>query len=109
MLLIGAQWPSISLAKENSQSDCQKQVAACDEALTSCDAAIDAAQDVIDARNKEIQLCRLALTQSVEMSQGLNSELVETRSKLESPFRNPFIMTTVGVVLGILVTGFALK
>jgi hypothetical protein len=39
----------------------------------------------------------------------LTDEVRARDEKLKSPFRNPFIMGTVGVVIGILVTGIALR
>jgi hypothetical protein len=63
----------------------------------------------VNEKNKEIALCRLALTQSVDRGTAISIELDEAQSKLQSPFRNPFIMTTVGVILGLVVGGIALK
>jgi len=74
----------------------------CDKVLGACDAALK-------ARKEEVRLCDLALQQSKGNSTALNQRVDELNGKLESPIRNPFIMTTVGVVIGIIVGGIALR
>lgn len=74
----------------------------CEQVIQACDAALD-------AKNREIGLKDLAIQQRQDQIVELNSELQDANSKLQSPVRNPFIMTTVGVLIGILVTGIALK
>ncbi len=70
---------------------------------------MNACRSAVRERNEETKLCRLGLTQVSEENVALRNELGKANSKLESPLRNPFIMTTVGVLIGIAVTGFALK
>jgi hypothetical protein len=75
--------------------------------LEKCDKAVESCKSALDARKEEIKLCRLGLMQSLERNSDLESQVSDQNQKLQSPFRNPFIMTTVGVVLGILVIGIA--
>lgn len=74
----------------------------CDTVLDKCDAALQ-------ARKEEVRLCDLALKQAKGNTVELNKLVDEQNKKLESPTRNPFIMTTVGVVLGLIVGGIALR
>jgi len=74
----------------------------CGEVIKTCDAALV-------AKNREIQLCRLGLVQSVDRIAGLEVELEKRNSQLQSPLRNPFVMGMVGVLVGIVVTGYALR
>lgn len=90
------------LATTTARADCPNTLEKCDQAVSACKVALD-------ARNEEIQLCRLGLVQSIDQSAGLYEELEKSKAQLQSPLRNPFIMTTVGIVLGIIVIGIAKK
>ncbi len=63
----------------------------------------------LQRRKREVTLCNLGLTQSIEQQGRLTYEVREAQDKLQSPFRNPFVMTTVGVVLGLVVGGIFLR
>jgi len=45
----------------------------------------------------------------VDRIAGLEVELEKRNSQLQSPLRNPFVMGMVGVLVGIVVTGYALR
>ena len=74
----------------------------CEEVLSKCDA-------VLAAKNKQIEKLELGLAAQTGRVADLSNQLEDKNSQLQSPFRNPFVMTAVGVVIGILVTGYALK
>lgn len=75
---------------------------ACDDIVRTCDAALE-------ARKKEVSLCRLALRQSMDRSAMLELEVENQNKKLGSFTRNPFIMATIGIVTGFVVTGLVLR
>lgn len=77
-------------------------VVTCEEVIQKCDAALE-------AKNKQIKKLELGLATQTERVADLSSQLEDKNSQLQSPFRNPFIMGTVGVLIGIVVTGYALK
>lgn len=81
----------------------------CDLLLTECMGLLNEAEQVIEAKDRVIGLKDLAIRQSAEYSADLYWKLDEAEKKLQSPTRNPFIMATVGLVLGIIVTGIALR
>lgn len=89
--------PSTSFAQ-----DCQKT-------LNSCERAVGLCKETLDLKNEEIKLCRLGLQQAINNGVDLKFDLDAANAQLNSPFRNPFIMATVGVVIGIVVTGLATK
>lgn len=74
----------------------------CNDVIKSCDSALA-------AKNNEIKVCRLGLTQTLDENVALNEQLKSANNKLASPLRNPFFLTTVGVVIGIVVVGFVKK
>jgi len=81
-----------------------------------CQARLEQCAGLIDKCAQAIQIYDMALGEMEgyaklceERNQGLNAELFNTQKKLESPLRNPFIMGTVGIVIGILVMGIAQK
>ena len=65
----------------------------CNDVIRSCDAAIS-------AKNIEIHKLGVALRESRDQSGTLTTELNEANAKLESPFRNPFIVIPMAVVIG---------
>ena len=67
------------------------------ECIQKCDAAL-AAKDV------HIEKLNLGLTESRHLNEIQSTEIKSLNGSLSSPIRNPFIMITVGVVVGILVT-----
>lgn len=73
-----------------------------EECITLCDEALESQQQVIDQLDLGLVECK------DEHSNRIN-EVTDLQDKLDSPFRNPFIMGTIGVVLGIVVTGLATK
>lgn len=91
-----------ALSTTTGRADCQTNLKKCDEAVESCKAALE-------ARKEEIKLCRLGLSQSLDRNDQLARELDDKNSQLQKFYRNPFIMTTLGVVIGIVVTGLATK
>lgn len=84
-----------SILSQSAKADCQDLINKCDAAL--------------EARKTELQLSNLALMQSMERSAMLEVELEHKEAKLRSFTRNPFIMSALGLVVGIVVTGYALK
>ena len=79
------------------------------EERVTCLDVIKACDIALEKKEKEIELKDLALKQSQDHLSRTLGDLENAREQLGSPFRNPFIMVTVGVVLGIVVTGVALK
>lgn len=102
LLILSLAWPSTSSAQENPLIECQSL-------LLECSALLDESKKVIEAKDKTIELKDLALTKTNQQVADLYWQVEESNKKLSSPFRNPFIMTTVGVVIGIIVTGYALR
>lgn len=94
--------PSISLAQGSSPTEC-------DSLLNQCAVGYDHCTDALKARSAEAATCELGLKQTTDQLATLNSQIQTKDKQLESTFRNPFVMTTLGVVLGILVTGYALR
>jgi hypothetical protein len=92
----------VSFSLSSARADCPKTLDLCTRTVTAC-------REALDARNEELKLCHLGLTQVRDQNVMLRTELETANQKLESPLRNPFIMATVGVLIGIAVTGFALK
>lgn len=86
---------STSAAHANCQTD---------ELLSKCNVAVEDCRAALDARNKEIQLCRLGLIQSLDRQGQLNANLEDAQDKLGSPFRNPWLMIALGLVIGVAVT-----
>lgn len=74
-----------------------------------CDDVIKAADKALAAKDQEIKVCRLGLTQTLDENTALNDELKNTKAKLESPLRNPFVMGSVGAVLATVLIVFAKK
>jgi len=78
------------------------RAADCDKVIETCDRALA-------AKDKQIRLCDLALAQSIERGGQLTFELRQKDEQLSAWYRNPFTMATIGVLLGIVATGIALK
>lgn len=85
-----------------ARADCTTQVALCEQALGSC-------AHLVDAQKKEIGLCRLGLTQSLDNNAMLSIEIKDKQDQLQSWYRNPFVMVAVGLVLGGVAVGAAIK
>lgn len=81
----------------------------CPAQLDRCRYATGLCKEALDLRNEEIRICRLGLTQAVHANADLKLSLDDANAKLNSPLRNPFVIGTVGVLIGILVTGLATK
>jgi hypothetical protein len=79
------------------------------QAAPSCQEVIAAADRAIEAKNKEIQICRLALDQTIDRALTLEKDVKDRDEKLSSPLRNPFVMATAGVLLGLVVAGYVRK
>jgi hypothetical protein len=79
----------------------------CSDVLTKCSEAVEDCQKTVESKNTEISLCRIALVQSEEKRVETYLQLQTAEDKLRSPIRNPFIMITFGVVLGLVVGGIS--
>jgi hypothetical protein len=69
------------------------QAPTCPEVLSACAAAYD-------ARVEELRLSDLALTQSKDNSVQLTKEVEEANAKLDSLWRNPYVLIGVGLLGG---------
>lgn len=90
------------LVSQTAIADCQTNLALCDSALNSCSQALE-------ARKEEVKLCRLGLSQSIERNAVLERTVQDQNDKLQSPLRNPFVMTALGLVIGVLGAKFVTK
>lgn len=64
---------------------------------------------MIQEKNKTIELKDLAIQERDKQISVLVGQVEDANKKLQSPTRNPFVVGTVGILIGILVTGVALK
>jgi hypothetical protein len=78
-------------------------------AKTECEDVIKACDTTIAAKDKDIELWKLTVTQVSTENASLRYAVDDRDEKLRSPIRNPFVMTAVGVLVGIIATGYALK
>lgn len=76
---------------------------------TDCTDVIKAADAAIDAKKKEVAICRLALTQSLEENTRLNADVKDKDEKLGAWYRNPFIVGPIGISIGIIGASILLK
>lgn len=83
--------------------------ATCEQSLALCDTAVNVCGDLVDKQKTEIGLCRLGLTQSLNHSAMLDLELKDTQESLNAWYRNPFVMVALGLVVGGVAAGVALK
>lgn len=79
----------------------QAQTPSCQDVISKCEKAIE-------TRKEEVRLCNLGLAQSQEALAQTDAMLKAAETKLQSPTRNPFVLVTFGVVVGILITGYVL-
>jgi hypothetical protein len=87
----------------------RQTLANCQTTLDLCDKAVESCKVALEAKKEEIKLCRLGLSQALDNDQHLRMELEDKEKQLGSWYRNPFTMGTVGVIIGIVVTGYALR
>lgn len=66
-----------------------------------CNQVIEACDEALEAKNKEIEQLHLGLVESMGQSTALTRDLGEANSKLESPFRNPYLMILLGGLIGL--------
>lgn len=85
----------MSISK-NVRADCQTTLEKCDKAVKACG-------DALDARKKEVSLCNLALTQTLEDNSSLRIQIDNKEAELNKWYRNPIIMGVLGVAAGVLV------
>ncbi len=74
----------------------------CDQVLTACGAALD-------ANKQALSLSNLAVTQSQLQVTDLGQQLESKNKQLESWVHNPFVCVALGLVIGMVATGYALK
>lgn len=79
-----------------TKADCQSQLSACDNALTAC-------IELKDAQKKELSLCKLGLSQTLDKAVMLQIEVDDKTRELNSWYRNPFILAPLGIISGILI------
>lgn len=80
-----------------SLADCQTSLSKCDAALGACDTAL---QD----KKEQIRLCDIAVMQATDYGTLLNVQVKERDEELGAWYRNPFIMITLGIVTGAVVS-----
>lgn len=83
------------MAGETTQPDPVK------ECISKCDKAIAAQQELIQNLDLSLGIC-------LKSNGACYEKVDELQAKLESPFRNPFIMIGLGLVAG-LVTGVVIS
>jgi hypothetical protein len=74
----------------------------CSDVLGKCDAALT-------ARKRQVEKLQLGLTQQSQRVADLYAQVEEKNAQLQSPLRNPFVMGAIGALIGIAVTGYALR
>ena len=85
-----------SLIAPNAIADCESTLEACDKAVETCKKAKE-------AKDGALQLCNLALTESIDEVARLNGVVDERNEQLDAWYRNPFIMGILGVAAGIVI------
>lgn len=83
--------------------------ATCDSVLDKCVVAVAECRIAKDERNKEVELCRLGLTQAREYGGLMTEKVIERDDQLSAWYRNPFVVGVIGVLIGGIATGYALK
>ncbi len=76
----------------------------CEQKLQACDAAVHSCDKALDARNKEISLCRLGLTQTLDAKREIEAQLKAEQEKHGSLLRNPWLYLALGVVAGVVIS-----
>lgn len=66
---------------------------------------IEKCDKVIAAKDKELQLANLAVQQARTEFAAVKSENGQLKESENSPFHNPFLMATLGALIGVIVTG----
>jgi hypothetical protein len=89
--------------------DCSTKLETAKGLLTECAQLLDESKAVIEAKDRTIELKDLAITKSQAQTAELYWQVEEANDKLSSPFRNPFVMTMVGVVIGAIVTSYVTR
>jgi hypothetical protein len=79
----------------SARADCLVALQKCDEAL--------------QARERQVQICDLALRQSLERGMLANLEIRDKDAQLSAWYRNPFTVGTIGALVGLVVAGIAFK
>lgn len=75
----------------------------------SCDQVIETCDKALESKDKQIKLDQLAIKTLSTQNTDLSSQLYEREQQLQAWYRNPFVTGTIGVLIGIVVTGYALK
>lgn len=74
--------------------DCRPLIESCDKALAD--------------KKREIELCKLGLTQTIDQTKQLIQDVQDRDAKLSSMWRNPFFLIPLGLAAG-MVTHAILK
>ena len=98
-LLIGTFFVPIPVL---GQSSCNLNEHKTKEALEQC-------VRTVDAKNKQIKLSDLALQQSRDANLELGKQIEATREENQAFYRNPFIMGTLGLLVGAIIGVRGLK
>lgn len=67
-----------------------------------CNSVLQKCDEALQARKKELNLCNLALTQNLSETGELSTKLSDSEDKLNSIWRNPFLLIGLGLVGGVL-------
>lgn len=71
--------------------------------------ALDRGREALFERGKEIELCNLALKQSMTNTALSDKKVMERDDQLGAWYRNPFVVITLGAIIGGIATGIAIK
>lgn len=77
--------------------------------LSKCTKAEDACKVALEAKDAEVSLCKLGLDQGIGRTQTLERALEQKNDELTRFYRNPATMITLGAIVGILITGYAMR
>lgn len=94
---------SVLLMSLISQASNAQDATGCAKDLGSCKLLLGQCSDVIDAKDAQINLCQLAVKYATGEAADIQAQLDTANSKLDSPFRNPFVMGAAGLVIGVVV------
>lgn len=74
-------------------------------AEVSCQQVIQAAREALAKKDEQISVCQLGVKDLQDQNVLLNKQVQEKNSQLGAFYRNPWVMGTIGALIGIFVAG----